>query len=91
MNRIRQPNILLNLSLMGAILGIIFCGCGEKKPSVSVDAIKPLIITEPTARDTDDPAIWLHPTDRSKSLIIGTDKDPDGALYVFDLAGRIIE
>ena len=41
--------------------------------------------------DSDDPAIWLYPTDPSKSLIIGTDKDEDGALYVFDLNGTIIE
>ncbi|MDZ7262337.1 MAG: phytase [candidate division KSB1 bacterium] len=58
---------------------------------MSIDAIKPLVVTEAIAHDTDDPAIWLHPTDRAKSLIIGTDKDADGALYVFDLAGKIIE
>jgi 3-phytase len=91
MIKIKRTKVLLKLSLLGVTLGIIFCHCGEKKPSISFDAIKPLVITEPTARDTDDPAIWLHPTDRSKSLIIGTDKDADGALYVFDLAGRIIE
>ena len=33
----------------------------------------------------DDPAIWLHPTDPSKSAIIGTDKL--GGLAVYDLAG----
>ena len=38
-----------------------------------------------------DPAIWINPEDPSKSLIIGTDKDSDGALYVFDLNGKIIE
>lgn len=91
MKKMRTTQVLLKLSLLGVILGIIFCHCGEKKPTVSSDAIKPLVITEPTARDTDDPAIWLHPTDRSKSLVIGTDKDADGALYVFDLAGKIIE
>ena len=34
----------------------------------------------------DDPAIWIHPTDPSKSLIIGTDKQ--GGLGVYDLSGR---
>ena len=34
----------------------------------------------------DDPAVWIHPTDRSLSTIIGTDKQ--GALEVYDLAGR---
>jgi myo-inositol-hexaphosphate 3-phosphohydrolase len=37
----------------------------------------------------DDPAIWIHPTDPSKSTIIGTDKSTDGhGLVVYDLSGR---
>lgn len=52
--------------------------------------IKPLIITEPVAHDSDDPAIWIHPTDPAQSLILGTDKHADGGLYVFDLEGKII-
>ncbi len=55
------------------------------------DTIKPYIITDPVNHDTDDPAIWVHPDDPSKSLIIGTDKDADGALYVFDLDGKTID
>ena len=34
----------------------------------------------------DDPAIWVHPTDASKSLIIGTDKRR--GLMVYNLAGK---
>ncbi|HUT36992.1 MAG TPA: phytase [Planctomycetota bacterium] len=34
----------------------------------------------------DDPAIWLHPTDPAKSLIIGTDKQ--GALHVYGMDGH---
>jgi myo-inositol-hexaphosphate 3-phosphohydrolase len=37
----------------------------------------------------DDPAIWIHPTDPSKSTIIGTDKSTDGrGLVVYDLSGQ---
>lgn len=50
--------------------------------------MKPLLATEPVPGDADDPAIWLHPTDPSKSLILGTDKR--GGLYVFGLGGRIL-
>lgn len=53
-------------------------------------AIQPKFVTDTTKHDTDDPAIWIHPTDASKSLIIGTDKNEDGALYVFDLEGKIV-
>lgn len=53
--------------------------------------VKPLYVSEPVAFDSDDPAIWVNPADPAKSLIIGTDKDANGALYVFDLKGKIIK
>lgn len=39
--------------------------------------------------DSDDPAIWVHPTNQAQSLVIGTVKD--GGLVVFDLAGQIVQ
>ena len=59
-------------------IGFIFTSCGDKLAPVAENAIKPSIITEPTPNDTDDPAIWIHPTDASKSLIVGTDKEVGG-------------
>lgn len=53
--------------------------------------LSPLVVTEPVRYDTDDPAIWINPIDPDGSLIIGTDKDADGALYVFDLHGKIVQ
>jgi 3-phytase len=44
--------------------------------------------TASVPHDPDDPAIWIHPTDPSKSLIFGTDKMPGtGGLYVFGVDG----
>ncbi|WP_400071776.1 phytase [Zobellia russellii] len=54
-------------------------------------AISPDIITEKTINDTDDPAIWVNPEDASKSIVFGTDKETNGAVYAFDLEGKIIE
>jgi len=51
--------------------------------------VQPRVVTEPVRHDTDDPAIWINRDDPSASLVIGTDKDVDGALYVFGLDGRI--
>lgn len=51
--------------------------------------IQPRLITDFSKHDTDDPAIWLHPTDPAQSLVIGTDKDTDGALLVYGLDGKI--
>lgn len=52
--------------------------------------IKPVIITDPVKFDTDDPAIWVNNNDPSASFILGTDKAEEGALYVFDLNGKIM-
>ncbi len=59
---------------------------------VALDAqaqLQPLVVTEPVKHDTDDPAIWINRADPAASLVVGTDKDADGALYVFGLDGRI--
>lgn len=52
--------------------------------------VQPLVVTEPVPNDSDDPAIWINPTDVMGSLIIGTDKDSIGGLYVFDLDGKLV-
>ena len=55
--------------------------------------VEPALRTEAVSADPDDPAIWVHPTDGARSLIIGTNKvkAPDGALVVFDLRGKIVQ
>lgn len=48
--------------------------------------------TEPvgaTGDAADDMAFWVHPTDPAKSVVIGTDKE--GALEVYDLAGKRLQ
>lgn len=57
--------------------------------TVSRGTIKPAVISEKVGFDSDDPAIWVNPADPSKSLVIGTDKSVNGALYVFNLEGKI--
>ena len=71
-------------------LGLSLAACKVRQP-VAQTAIKPVFITEPVKYDTDDPAIWINKADPSKSLVIGTDKDADGALYVYDLEGKIVQ
>jgi len=51
-------------------------------------AVQPVVITEPVTTDSDDPAIWIHPEEPSQSLVLGTDKG--GAIFVFDLDGKIL-
>jgi len=76
--------------LMVILALFIVFGCNQKQDT-NVNKLSPVVITEQVKHDTDDPAIWIHPTNPSKSLIIGTDKKEDGALYVYNLDGKIDE
>lgn len=54
--------------------------------------LNPVRTTDATPTDTDDPAIWIHPTDPMQSLILGTDKgDANGGIFVFDLNGKLLK
>jgi 3-phytase len=55
-------------------------------------SVKPAFATQSVSQDADDPAIWVHPTEPSKSLILGTDKvEKVGGLYVFNLEGKVVQ
>jgi 3-phytase len=72
----------------------LFCYCTNVKQKdnspqgVAYSSIKPQVVTDTTRLDTDDPAIWINFENPEKSLIIGTDKNRDGALYAFNLQGK---
>lgn len=68
----------------------LLLSCKDKLAPIKENALKPIVATQPAPHDTDDPAIWIHPTDAAKSLIIGTDKDTEGGLYVYNLEGKIV-
>ncbi|WP_129021892.1 phytase [Edaphocola flava] len=79
---------------------LLLSACGNsntKKPhapqSTSNDttALKPVYITDTVRYDTDDPAIWINPADAGQSLIVGTDKDSDGGLFVYNLQGKLVK
>lgn len=92
------------LVLLTTFILIVFSSCQSpvdtpvvqkvSPDSTAVDSadtiIKPVLVSDTVKYDTDDPAIWINPTDASASLVLGTDKEEDGALYVFDLNGKIV-
>jgi 3-phytase len=61
---------------------------GEISAAPTENALTPVVITDQTAVDSDDPAIWINPEDPAESLILGTDKG--GSIFVFDLDGAIL-
>jgi 3-phytase len=80
--------------ILGVSLVIFLAACAapEQPPTAEQTtvegAVVPVVVTEKSAVDTDDPAIWINPEDPAKSLILGTDKG--GSVFVFDLDGKII-
>ncbi len=95
-----NKNIVANVALVSVLLAGY--GCHLRLQSANTltanpqenrrgteEVIKPVFVTDSVAHDTDDPAVWINPADPAKSLIIGTDKEQDGGLYVFDLQGKI--
>lgn len=90
--------------IIWALIGVAIQGCNSPNAESSHQSqldtvvletqVKPYIVSCAVKHDTDDPAIWINKQDPSKSLIIGTDKggeEGDGALYVFDLEGNIVD
>jgi 3-phytase len=51
------------------------------------------VATAPVPDDPDDPAIWIHPQDPARSVIVATNKveKPGGSVVVFDLDGKILQ
>src|SRR5688572_23287 len=88
------------------ILLVTSAGCRRNPPAPDEDSTKPPPSPSPLSRaleieaeygtaqlsnDPDDPAIWVHPGDASRSLILGTMKvaAPAGAVVVFGMDGQI--
>jgi 3-phytase len=86
------PRTLLLVAVIAAAGGCARVTPGDAVQPAAVsrasEVLQPVIVTEPVAVDSDDPAIWIDAASPLRSLIIGTDKG--GSLYVFDLEGRII-
>lgn len=83
-------SILLSTLLLSASQ---FCLAQKSmyKDSAPFANVSPRIITDTTQWDTDDPAIWINEANPAESLIFGTDKNRDGALYAFDLQGKVVK
>jgi len=77
--------------IITAVPVLLLLGCNASKVGMkNRHSIKPDFVTDKTRNDSDDPAIWIHPSDPMQSLILGTDKgDKNGGIYAFDLRGKL--
>lgn len=76
--------------LGGAVL--LTAACASVDPNADYPTVKPFAETEAVGSSgdaADDPAIWVHPSDKTKSLVLGTDKQ--AGLYVYDLSGSVLQ
>ena len=77
----------------GILIFLLYPGFAQQREipdEIPYSRVVPRIVTDTTRWDTDDPAIWINTENKGKSLVIGTDKNADGALYAFDLKGKIV-
>lgn len=77
---------------MGKLLAFALSACliGCSSSDHKTIFISPTGKTQSVPGETDDCAIWIHPTDRSLSLIIGNDQKGMGGLYAWDLKGHLV-
>jgi myo-inositol-hexaphosphate 3-phosphohydrolase len=78
------------LSLLGATLLLVASPASGVDPPIQPVTAQAETTPVPGGGDaTDDPAIWVHPTDRSKSLVFGSDKN--GGLESYNLDGTRVQ
>jgi len=78
----------ISISILISLILLISC---NTRPAVKLPIVLAAVETEAVEAEVlddaaDDPAIWIHPTDPTKSLIIGSNKTY--GIEVFDLQGN---
>ncbi len=84
-----QQRLAISLAVVGAMALVATEIHAQGIPATI--SVNPKVSTASVSDDADDPAIWIHPADPAKSVIIGTDKGDSGGLYVWDMAGKQIQ
>ena len=86
----KRVPILLWQGLAVAVLGVLACGVGIVLAANPVHAVRPRLALPAVVSDADDCAIWVHPTDPSRSLVLGNDKSGQrSGLYAYGLDGKV--
>ncbi|MCK2240795.1 MULTISPECIES: phytase [unclassified Crossiella] len=77
-----------------ALLALGLPGVADARPGIVIPTAQtPAFVDDasgtPPKANADDPAIWVHPSRRGDSVVLGTLKE--GGLAAFDLAGRLLQ
>ena len=90
----KASRAILPTALLGLSLYMVGCQASpaDLSESQAVTKVSASAETAPIlgSGDADDVAVWVHPSNRGRSVILGTNKSKDGAggLYAFGLNGR---
>lgn len=77
-------------ALVGMALLSVSCVWAQTIPANI--SVQPRVATGSVKTDADDPAIWIHPKDPAKSVILGTDKSGGSSgIYVWDMSGKQLQ
>jgi 3-phytase len=74
--------VLLGLATAGGASPVVDPSTGRLR---QLQAVR---FTSAVEGDADDCAVWVHPTDPARSLLIGTDKAKGQGIHVWDLQGQ---
>jgi len=79
---------------ISGVLALAAAGCATHPPLPEPALVQPFAETPPVGSAggedaADDPAVWVHPVDPSKSLVFGTDKK--AGVYAYDLSGKQVQ
>ncbi|WP_024867559.1 phytase [Pseudoxanthomonas suwonensis] len=83
---------LVSLADVGKALGLDPGKAAAAAAPPKVAAVTASAETVPVASygdAADDPAIWAHPTDPARSLVVATDKK--AGLYLYDMQGQVLQ
>ena len=83
--------LILAVPLAAALAGAASAAPSAGPAEVTTDNETPVLYDDTPGGNAsgDDPAIWIHPEDSTKSIVIVTAKE--GGLRVYDLAGEEIQ
>jgi 3-phytase len=88
--RSSTPAIFIARSL--SILWALFLiANGRAGVAGDIPSLTPTVqLTTPDSRDQDDMCVWIHPTDKTRSMIVTSDKSA-GHIFVYDLEGQLLQ
>ena len=80
---------LVLASLLLSVVSVAAPGFAADDPIAPAPSLRETVPVATTGDSMDDPAVWVHPTDPSRSLVLGNNKR--AALETYDLAGNRVQ